>query len=320
MPFDLADARQAHGSRPSLRGSGDLVADRQFLYAQAAAAQGDHAAAVEILEQTLDLAPHWPALWLALATAYESAGRREDAVAAYSRAAELDLAGELGAELHLARLGAARTPAAAPESYIRGLFDGYADRFEAHLTETLAYRGPDLLADALARLGAGPFGHVVDLGCGTGLCGARFRALADRLTGVDLAPGMIRAAREKGVYDRLELGGIAAFLAGEPSGGASLVLAADVLVYCGDLAPIFAAAAHALAPGGHFAFTLQRASQGDYELGADMRYSHGEAYVEQAARAAGLAIALLEPASTRKEAGADAPGLVVVATPQKSPP
>ena len=96
MPFDLADARQAHGSRPSLRGSGDLVADRRFLYAQAAAVEGYDTAAAEILEQTLDLAPHWAALWLALATAYESAGRREEAVAAFSRAAERDLAGELG--------------------------------------------------------------------------------------------------------------------------------------------------------------------------------------------------------------------------------
>ncbi|WOJ89826.1 tetratricopeptide repeat protein [Methylocapsa polymorpha] len=298
---------------PILRTSGDLTVDRRFIYAQSAAADGDHAAAAELLEQTLDLAPHWAPLWLALAMAYEKTGRPDEAVAAFSRAAELDFEGELGAGLHLARLGAARTPAGAPEGYIRGLFDQYADRFETHLIEGLAYRGPGLLADALASLGAARFGHVIDLGCGTGLCGARFRASSDRLTGVDLSPRMILEARGKGVYDRLETGGIVGFLAREPARSASLVLAADVFVYFGDLAPVLAAAVGVLEPVGLFAFTLQWASDRDYELGPDMRFSHSEAYVKRVARDAGLSIALLEQASTRKDAGVDAPGLVVVA-------
>ncbi len=321
MPSDITGSqdsprqidRQIDRGAPALRGSGDLVADRRFLYARAAAEEGDHAAAAEILEQTLDLTPNWATLWLTLAAAYEKCGRPPEAIAAFSRAAELDPAGELGAELHLARLDPARTPPAASERYIRGLFDQYADRFEAHLTETLAYRGPGLLADALARLGAERFRHVVDLGCGTGLCGARFRAMSERLTGVDLSPRMISAARGKGIYDRLETCGIDDFLAREPAGGASLVLAADVFVYFGDLAPVFAAIARALEPAGLFAFSLQRSRDGTYEIGADLRFSHHETYVRRAAQDAGLSIALLEQASTRKDAGADAPGLVVAA-------
>ena len=35
------------------------------------------------------------------------------------------------------------------------------------------------------------------------------------------------------------------------------VLAADVFVYCGDLAPIAAAVARVMAPGGLFAFTVE---------------------------------------------------------------
>jgi len=313
MSSDIAAGPEADRRSPTLRTSGDLVVDRRFIYAHSAAAEGDHAAAAELLEQTLELAPQWAPLWLALATAYEKTGRPDEAVAAFSRAAEFDFDGELGAGLHLARLGSARTPAGAPENYIRGLFDQYADRFEAHLIEGLAYRGPGLLADALARLGVEHFGHVIDLGCGTGLCGARFRAASDRLTGVDLSPRMIIEARGKGVYDRLETGGIADFLAREPARSANLVLAADVFVYFGDLAPVFAAASRVLEPAGLFAFTLQRASDGDYELGPDMRFSQSEAYVKRVARGAGLSIALLEQASTRKDAGADAPGLVVVA-------
>ena len=51
--------------------------------------------------------------------------------AAFARAAELDPDGELGAPLHLARLGAAPLPDAPPEGYVRALFDDYAGRFEA---------------------------------------------------------------------------------------------------------------------------------------------------------------------------------------------
>ncbi|WP_084572782.1 class I SAM-dependent DNA methyltransferase [Methylocapsa aurea] len=312
LPRIGAGAARDLGS-PALRSSGDLVVDRRFLYAEDCAAAGDHAAAAELLEQTLGLAPHWAPLWLALAVAQEKLGRLDQAGTAFAQAAALDPVGELGAELHLARLGAAATPMAAPESYVRGLFDQYADRFEAHLVGKLAYRAPALLAAALERLGATHFSHVIDLGCGTGLCGAAFRAMSLRLTGVDLSPRMISAARGKAVYDRLETGEIAGFLLREPAASVSLVLAADVLVYVGDLAAICAGAARALEPGGFFAFTLQRVADGDYEIGSDMRYRHGEAYVRAVTSAAGLKIVVLEAVSMRKDAGVDAPGLVVVA-------
>lgn len=304
-------------ARPLLGSSGDLVVDRRFLYAQAAAAEGDHVAAAELLEQTLALAQDWAPLWFALALAREKSGHRDQAAAAFARAAALDKTGALGADLHLARLGAAPTPACASEGYVRSLFDQYAERFDAHLVEKLAYRGPILLADALARLGAERFGHVIDLGCGSGLCGAAFRASCEHLTGVDLSSRMIEVARGKHIYDRLEIGAIVDFLGREPARSARLVLAADVLVYVGDLAPVLAAAGRALQPAGFLAFTLQRArdgEDGEYEIGADMRYSHSEAYVWKAVQAAGLRMALIEPASTRKDAGIDAPGLVVVAT------
>ena len=44
---------------------------------------------------------------------------------------------------------------------------------------------------------------VLDLGCGTGLCGVQFRDWARTLTGVDLSPNMLAKARERGLYDEL---------------------------------------------------------------------------------------------------------------------
>ena len=43
-----------------------------------------------------------------------------------------------------------------------------------------------------------------------------------------------------------------------------------------------------------------------------MRFAHSRCYIEATAREAGLAPLLIRSASTRREAGADAPGLICV--------
>ncbi|MEJ0096135.1 MAG: methyltransferase [Methylocella sp.] len=289
------------------------MVDRRYLYARAIAAEGDHETASEVLEQACELAPDWAPLWLALATAYEKSGRAKEAAAALRRLAAIDAAGEFGAELHLARLGVGETPKTASKFYIQGLFDQYADRFDAHLVNQLAYRGPALLTDALTRLGAGRFDQLIDLGCGTGLCGAAFRGSSEHLSGVDLSPGMIEVARKKAIYDRLETATMDDFLGLEPPLSANLILAGDVFMYVGDLAPVFAAAARTLAPDGFFAFTVQRALEGTYKIGPDLRFFHSDAYVKETLEAVGLRVCLMEPVSARRDAGFDVPGLVVVA-------
>jgi predicted TPR repeat methyltransferase len=47
-------------------------------------------------------------------------------------------------------------------------------------------------------------------------------------------------------------------------------------------------------------------------VGADLRYAHSRAYLERLASAHGFAVAVMDEASTRKDAGVDVPGLVVV--------
>jgi predicted TPR repeat methyltransferase len=123
---------------------------------------------------------------------------------------------------------------------------------------------------------------------------------------------MVAAARAKEVYDRLAVAELAAFLDAEPPGGADLAVAADVLVYVGDLAPVFAAAARALAPGGLLAFTVQDHPGEGVRLGEDDRFAHAAAIVHDLARAYGFAAALSELASTRRDRGVDVPGRVVV--------
>ncbi len=296
------------------RGSGDLLADRRYAYAADALAEGDAAAAADLMRQTVGLVPAWVPAWMLLAAAEERLGRTKAAAEAFARAAALDADGLFGATLHLARLRGASPPDKMPDAYVAALFDGYAERFDRHLVEGLGYRGPALLAGALARHGgARRFARALDLGCGTGLMGEAVRGRAERLEGVDLSAAMVAAAARKDLYDALHVGEVARHLGAVAPGSLDLILAADVFVYLGTLDPVLAAAAKALAPGGVLAFTVQTHEGPGVRLGADLRFSHGAAAVRGGIERAGLAVAELAPASTRREGGADVPGLLAVA-------
>jgi predicted TPR repeat methyltransferase len=91
-----------------------------------------------------------------------------------------------------------------------------------------------------------------------------------------------------------------------------LVVAADALVHLGGLEPAFAATAMALNSGGLIPFSLEACEGDGFRLGASMRFAHGRAYVEQTAAAVGLRPIRIEEASTRRERGREAPGLVCV--------
>ncbi|WP_296580343.1 methyltransferase domain-containing protein [Xanthobacter sp.] len=302
--------------------SGDPVLDRRLDWARAFLAEGDFAAAAELLAETVEAAPGFAAAWFLLGEAREGQGESEAAREAYGRALALDPADRLGAGLRRARLGGAEGAEGAGEgvmsaAYVRTLFDQYADRFDTALREKLAYRGPELLleavraaCDALGRELS--FGAALDLGCGTGLAGVLLAPLVERLDGVDLSPAMLEKARALGLYAALEAGEMGAALGAMPAGGLDLVIAADALCYVGDLAPIFHAARAALAPGGLFAFTLETHEGEGVLLRETLRYAHAEQYVRALAQDVGLAVVLLERASTRSEKSVPVPGLVGV--------
>ena len=292
--------------------AGDLIAERRFAYAKAAADEGDFAAAAELFEQALERAPNWAAAWFALAEAREKLGDLDAAAQAFRETLAADPADAQGALARLALIGG-HAPGALPQAYVARLFDGYAWRFDKHLIKNLGYRAPALIVEALSAVAPDRrFASALDLGCGTGLMGEALRDRVGDLTGIDLSAAMIAKARERGVYDRLVVGDAAAMLDREPPGISDLIVAADALVYVGDLAPLFAAVARALAADGLFAFSVESFAGGDFRLEPTMRFAHSRSYIETTAHEAGLRPHLVESASTRREAGADAPGLICV--------
>jgi predicted TPR repeat methyltransferase len=225
---------------------------------------------------------------------------------------------EAAREAVLAYLEAAETGSTPPErsadAYVAAMFDVYAPSFDDSLRGFLAYRAPERLMDAVHTvLGGRRELDVLDLGCGTGLAGPLLRPLARRLEGIDLSAGMLDKARERGVYDALRTGEITAELA-TSTACHDLIIAVDVLVYFGALEPLFEHAARRLAPGGLFAFTVEKGTEPGYRLQPTARYVHHLDYLRSCASAAGLRPLVEREDTLRRQAGQPVIGYVVVLT------
>jgi predicted TPR repeat methyltransferase len=236
--------------------------------------------------------------------------RDEAAIKAYRQAricgADVDQVDYL-----LAALGAEAAPQSSPVNYVKDLFDNYAERFDTHLRDVLQYRTPELLLAALQNAST-HFGDVVDLGCGTGLCGPLLRPFASSVTGVDLSPRMLEKARDGGAYDDLVCAEAEEFLRTQPA-RFDLAIAADVLVYIGNLAPLFAALSHALRTDGVFAFSVESHTGEGYVLRASQRYAHAETYLRDVATEHGWAIVGLESHVLRYDDGLPIEGYLIIA-------
>ena len=288
----------------------DPAALRRLDFAQMWRAEGDAVAALDAVRAALELEPGWPEALFLEGELLAETGASADAIAAWCRYLAAEPADVMGAAIRLAQLRALPAPEILPEAYVRTLFDQYADRFEESLLGRLQYRAPQALRSLWDRLGGGAAPRVLDLGCGTGLSGETFRAVAGWLVGVDLSPGMLAVARTKGIYDELAEGEALAWL-GARGATWDLIVAADMVVYVGDLAPLLAMCAKRLAPGGRLLFSAQRTEAADWLLGADARYAHAPAYLQRTAAACGLEVEVVEATAYRTEGGEPVPGQLV---------
>jgi predicted TPR repeat methyltransferase len=202
------------------------------------------------------------------------------------------------------------------DQYVREVFDEFAPSFDSKLSH-LDYRAPELV-NAAVRAATAALGrplHIVDAGCGTGLCGPGLRDMSARLIGVDLSNVMLAKARERGCYDQLHEAELTAFLS-RLGATVDAVVSADTLCYFGDLSGAFAAAASSLTPGGVLVFTVEALGAGEREIALNHhgRYAHTRAYVERALPEAGFTVRSIAHEVLRVENAVDVDGLVVVAT------
>ncbi len=198
----------------------------------------------------------------------------------------------------------------APADYVAEHFDEFAVGFDAKLVGVLGYDIPQKICAAVAALlpppESGPSRDILDAGCGTGLCGPLLRPLARKLTGVDLSAKMIELAGQRGCYDRLVQQEITAFLTDSPA-GFDLIIAADLVIYMGDLAPLFAAAAKALRPEGIFALSTEACAGAGFQLLKSGRFAQSPDYVRDVASQAFTPCGCIDT-TIRLEANRPVPG------------
>lgn len=246
-----------------------------------------------------------------LGSCYARLGRMEEAAAAYRR--WLDAEPDNPVALHLWRALSGAALERADDAYVARAFDNYADKFDSHIG-SLDYRGPGLVAEAVAQGCGAPAAalETLDAGCGTGLCGPLIRPWVSRLDGVDLSQKMLDRAAALGCYDELVCAELTAHLEARPA-RYDLIVSGDTLCYFGALEKPLAAAHAALRPGGRLVFTVEAAEEapGGFTLRPSGRYGHRSCYVAEQAEAAAFCIERLTPEHLRNEGGASLGGYLV---------
>lgn len=242
---------------------------------------GHHAEAEAHFVQAVAHDPGRPLSWLGLALSQIDLKRPQDALESLHRAQELSP--QSGVVAHLIDSLSGHTSARAPDTYVSWLFNTYAEGFDMHLAR-LGYQGPAMLHRLAIRAGWAADGShsILDLGCGTGLSGLPFLPYAAQLDGVDLSTGMLEQARRRGIYTGLHHGEAHAVLRSLPAGDRDMVIAADTLIYIGDVAELFRLVAAHLKPGGSFLFTVETGEQG-FTLASSGRYQHADDYLQACA-------------------------------------
>jgi len=219
-----------------------------------------------------------------------------------------------------------KIPSQAPPHYIAELFDQYSDYYDEHVKHDLKYKVPGLLRNAVGHCLGHSLrpGRVLDIGCGTGLCGVYFRDLALTLIGIDLSPKMVEKAKSLGAYEEVICGDFNEYLTKKQSsekqtiGNFDLIIAGDVLVYMGDLKQTFENIAQVLNLNGRFAFTIEEISNiekmsdesnvdnmsaNDYFLQSTGRFAHSISYIHKLSQNNHLLIELEESIVPRENQG-----------------
>lgn len=306
--------------------------------------------AVEMIRKAIELHPENPEAWHNLGNIYRDQKMYEEALTAYTRSDELeplteDSSKEIAKILYqsgrqqdavnalerllerqphdatarhmLAAFGGSDIPERASDTFVRETFDTFSASFDESLAR-LEYKAPRLVADRVIEIGERQKSKldVLDIGCGTGLCGPLVHAHAGLLVGVDLSPRMLNKAGHRNVYSELHEAELTGYMR-DSERQFDAIICVDTFVYFGALEEAFDAARAILTPGGYLIFTVERHDPSEYENGYRLqhhgRYSHHRDYLAHALEKAGLEVVSLDEIVPRNEGGKPVPGTLAVA-------
>jgi predicted TPR repeat methyltransferase len=244
------------------------------------------------------------------------AGDRDQAALHFRACLEQDPEDSRGVKLLLAQLGLAGVPEQTSPAQLQKIYDVRSQFWD----EEKSYFGHRLVAEGLGQHASSAGLDILDIGCGTGLVGAAVRDLARRLDGVDLSSAMLKKARGKKLYDRLDHANIVTFMSAHKD-SYDAILGAAILIHFGDLQAVFQAAAAALRPSGLLVFTLfaNEVESLDFAVAASDKlaqsgcYTHNARYVEHMAGTCGFSVQeLKQVVHEHDQDGNPVPGLLAV--------
>ena len=290
----------------------DIETESTYSVGKTALVNGRFDVAIRCYTKILDMDPDYDdAIW-GLAESYYGMRDFDEALKWYRTYSE-KYPVDHEARHMVAALGDGPKPLRASDSYVRETFDHFAEEFDKQLLEELGYRAPKLIHSLFREVwpSAGADLVILDAGCGTGLAGIEFKAQASHLVGVDLSPKMLEFAGDRGIYDKLHEGELAAFMRANEA-KFDLIVAADVFCYIGDLQESLEAASVTLKPEGMLLFSVESQSKRGYSLTGSGRYAHKPAYIRKSAQSAGFKEIVGRNDTLRTEYGAAVKGYMTV--------
>uniref|UniRef100_A0A7S4SZQ1 Methyltransferase domain-containing protein n=1 Tax=Ditylum brightwellii TaxID=49249 RepID=A0A7S4SZQ1_9STRA len=231
--------------------------------------------------------------------------------------------------------------------FVSELFDSFADTFDNKLLNNLQYKVPSIIGDLASKVldtEKRSFHHVLDAGCGTGLVARHIHTLSDGLMiGIDASAKMLDIAKkctksygcglppppqaaensqDNFLYQALlEMdleqmtleNTLRPFVQNhEQQETFDLIIAADVLVYFGELETILDTFSKLSSTGSSLIFSCERTTQDQAPLGYRLqesgRFAHSKDYVIDTATSKGYKISFYEEIIPRMEKGEEVRG------------
>ena len=210
----------------------------------------------------------------------------------------------------------------ADKRYVQNIFDAFASDFDTVL-HSLDYQVPSLIHHYLEELYP-PFSNpklrILDLGCGTGLCGEFLHRFAQPqcLEGIDLSSKMLDVARSKKLYSKLIHSDINTYLEHNNTHDFQtydLMVASDVLTYMGSLEEVFENINKSLSPQGRLIFSISENTENknNYFLHMSGRFLHSLSYIKNVLKNTCFTIDFCKHNKLRNEGEKDVMGYIISA-------
>ena len=236
--------------------------------------------------QAISIKPNNAEAQFNLAGVLQRLGNQKAAINAYTKTVKLDPDNQTA--LHLLSALTGDTTERPPDKYIADLFDDFAEAFDDQLVNKLKYRTPQIIYNSVvSQIDVQATYNMLDLGCGTGLCGKLLVEHASFLAGVDLSSKMIDKAKALNVYHDLCVNDIESYLDSSEK-TFDVIISADVFVYVGALESVFNKCKKAMSKGGVFVFSVEEYNEPGFKLLDTGRYAHSTEYIREIAKASGF--------------------------------